>query len=161
MDKIVDLKKLSNERKNSAMIPQISFQETIHYLKCYYLSSNNSPSQQKIIHCIDKEIVKKRLSYKNQDIRKKKYNERTFISKEQIYDKMISSHMLCYYCKGKVCLFYSKVRQHDQWTLERIDNTFGHSDINTAIACLDCNLKRRNKNSNAFQFAKQMVIKKV
>jgi hypothetical protein len=161
MDKIVDLKKLPNERKNSVMNPQISFQETMYYLKCHYLSSNISLDEQKIMAAIEREIGKKRLSYKNQDISKKKFNERTFITKEQIYDKMISSQMLCYYCKGEVCIFYNKVRQPDQWTLERIDNIIGHSDVNTVISCLDCNLKRRNKNSNAFQFAKQLVIKKV
>ena len=69
--------------------------------------------------------------------------------------------MICYYCKNEVCIFYDTIRQSNQWTLERLDNLIGHSDTNTVIACLDCNLKRRTSSSNAFCFSKQLVIKKV
>ena len=75
--------------------------------------------------------------------------------------ELLVSNLKCYYCLCESSLFYTKIRQPDQWTLERIDNNLGHSYDNTVISCLDCNLKRRTKNSKDFQFAKQLVIKKV
>ena len=92
---------------------------------------------------------------------KKKYNETNFISETEIYEKLLGSNLNCYYCKCNVCLLYKTVRQPDQWTLERIDNYIGHTYTNTVISCLDCNLKRRDKSSDAFKFAKQLVIKKI
>ena len=60
-----------------------------------------------------------------------------------------------------VLLFYKNVREEKQWTLDRIDNNSGHSNINTVIACLQCNLQRRNTNDKKFLFTKQMrLIKK-
>ena len=33
----------------------------------------------------------------------------------------------CFYCKCNLSLLYQDVRQNDQWTLDRIDNTLGHN----------------------------------
>ena len=161
MDKKVDLKKTSNKRKNPTQVPSLTNEETLHYLRCYFIEEELSSEDKQVMKQINSEIKKKRTSYKSQDGSKKKYNESTFISENEIYEKLLSSNMKCYYCRSNTCIFYNKVRQPDQWTLERIDNLFGHSNINTVISCLDCNLKRRDKNSNAFQFAKQLVIKKI
>lgn len=159
MDKKVDLKKLPTKRKKS--VPLISIEETVNYLRCYFIPEDFSIKDKQIMKQINSEIKKKRTSYKSQDVSKKKYNEQTFISEKEIYEKMLVSDMKCYYCKCNTCIFYKEVRQSDQWTLERINNLHGHSNTNTVIACLDCNLKRRDKNSDAFQFAKQLVIKKI
>ena len=161
MDKIVNLKKAPVQRKKNAEMPEITYEKTMHLLGCYFVHSSFSPEDKKKSELIRSEINKKRTSYKTQDMKKKKYCERTFITEEQIYNKMLGSRMLCYYCRCRVCVLYREVRQPEQWTLERIDNLFGHTDENTVIACLDCNLKRGSKNSDAFQFAKQMVIKKI
>ena len=91
----------------------------------------------------------------------KKYNEFNFISIDEICGKLLTCNLICYYCKKEVIIFYDKVRQVNQWTLERLDNNIGHTYNNTVIACLGCNLGRRNKNSNGFKFYKQMVIKKI
>lgn len=161
MDKIVSLKKPSSPRKTRRALPDISCNETIHYLKCYYVDNNTSLNDKKIMRLIDTEVGKKRQSYKAQDIKKCKYSQDTFVTHEQIYEKMISAKMLCYYCKGEVVVLHKTTRQASQWTLERLDNTYGHSNKNTVIACLDCNLKRGCRNSDAFQFAKQLTIKKI
>jgi hypothetical protein len=45
-----------------------------------------------------------------------------------------------------------------QWTLDRIDNNFGHNIGNLVISCLKCNLKRRRINKNSFMITKNMVV---
>jgi hypothetical protein len=162
MDKRVYLKKAPVERKKcKTALPVITYEEMMYYIKCHFISVDLTKEEEIISNTIASELRKKQNSYKRQDIDKKKYNEQSFIQINEIYEKMLESNMKCYYCREKVCIFYNEVRQPNQWTLERIDNMLGHSSKNTVIACLDCNLKRRDKNSNAFQFAKQLVIKKI
>ena len=48
-----------------------------------------------------------------------------------------------------------------QWTLDRINNNLEHSNENTVVACLKCNLERRRINKLAFQFTKNLHIKKL
>ena len=105
-------------------------------------------------------IKKKINSYKQQDIKKEKYNELLFINYDQVINKLVESKMKCYYCRSNVIINYTHVREPNQWTLDRIDNNKGHINDNVIIACLKCNLERRNKSSNGFKFAKQLVIKK-
>lgn len=160
MDKKVELKKQPKKRKNLTM-EQYCYLSTDNYLKelsKFYINNND---QNPIFSSIIKELKKKQQSYKCQDVRKKKYNVDTFITIDDIVGKLLTSKMICYYCKKEVCIFYDTIRQSNQWTLERLDNLIGHSDTNTVIACLDCNLKRRTSSSNAFCFSKQLVIKKV
>ena len=48
-----------------------------------------------------------------------------------------------------------------QWTLDRLDNRYQHSDKNCVISCLQCNLQRRCLDDKKFLFTKQMnLIKK-
>lgn len=161
MDKKVHLKKPQFERKKSVITPELTYEETLQYLKYYFVSDNLEENDAHILKLIASEIKIKRNSYKRQDINKKKFNEDTFISEPEIYEKLLTSNLNCYYCRSKVCIFYKTVRQSNQWTLERINNIIGHSSTNTVISCLDCNLKRRNKSSDAFKFAKQLVLKKI
>lgn len=105
-----------------------------------------------------REIKKKITSYKNQDVIKKKYDENLFIKKEEVLEKLVSSKLLCYYCQKPVYIIYKYVRQDDQWTLERLDNSKGHYNDNVVISCLKCNLKRRTSNHEYFKFTKQLKI---
>ena len=68
--------------------------------------------------------------------------------------------MKCFYCCCEVYLIYETVRQMNQWTLDRIDNSFGHNKNNLVISCLECNLKRRNIDKDKFLFTKRLNIKK-
>ena len=108
-----------------------------------------------------KTIQKKINSYQAQDKKKKKFHPESFITFSQLVEKMVASKMHCYYCRYKVKLFYDYVREPLQWTLDRLDNSKGHGDRNTVIACLKCNLERRTRNDKKFLFSKQMkIIKK-
>jgi hypothetical protein len=107
-----------------------------------------------------REIDKKILSYKNQDINKKKY-ENNNISQAQTIEKIVVSKLKCYYCKSNMKLFYKKVRDMDQWTLDRIDNDLPHQNENVITCCLKCNLQRRKQNKDKFLFTKQLKINKL
>lgn len=113
-------------------------------------------------------LKKKLASYKQQDI-KKGYTDyddfhdyADFITLENIIEKLVSCAMKCYYCNTNTHILFKNVREESQWTLDRLNNYDEHSNINTIICCLKCNLQRRRKNSTKFKFSKQMgVIKKI
>ena len=107
-----------------------------------------------------REIDKKITSYKTQDINKNTYDDNN-ITQEQATEKLVTSKLKCYYCKCNMKLFYKKVRDMEQWTLDRIDNDLSHTDDNVIVACLKCNLQRRRQNKDKFLFTKQLKIKKI
>lgn len=100
----------------------------------------------------------KRNGYKTQDLKKEIYNQSTMITMEELNKKLIDCSLTCYYCSKHVKVLYRNVRDPLQWTLDRIDNSKNHSDKNTLISCLNCNLKRRNINKNDFFFSKNMIL---
>jgi len=104
--------------------------------------------------------------YKQQDIKKKYDDYNNFITLENIIEKLVTSEMLCFYCNVKTLILYKNSREQCQWTLDRINNYDEHSNSNTIICCLKCNLQRRRKNSAKFKFSKQLehnliVLKKL
>ena len=109
---------------------------------------------------IEERNLKKITSYKTQDISKKNYNESLLISLSEAIEKLVCSKLKCHYCKESVLLFYKNVRDSKQWTLDRIDNDLCHSNENTLISCLHCNLQRRTRDMEKFLFTKQLKIKK-
>ena len=107
-----------------------------------------------------KELHKKINSYKQQDIKKDK-NLDGLISYEELLEKLVVSKLKCYYCRKDVLLLYENNREQKQWTLDRLDNSLGHTKDNVVVCCLKCNLERRCLNDEKFLFTKQMrIIKK-
>jgi hypothetical protein len=96
--------------------------------------------------------------YKQQDILKKKLEEDYLVKFNEVIDLLINCGMKCVYCSQQVYILYERVREMKQWSLDRIDNDIGHNSGNLLIACLECNLKRRRTNKDAFMFTKNMVI---
>jgi hypothetical protein len=103
-------------------------------------------------------IKNKILNYKQQDILKKKLHETNFVKFEETIELLRTCNMKCCYCSSEVYILYEHVREIKQWTLDRINNDIGHNSGNLVIACLECNLKRRRTNKDAFMFTKNMVI---
>ena len=103
-------------------------------------------------------IKTKICSYKQQDIFKKKLNEEQFVTFEEVVELLKICGLTCHYCSEHVFILYEKVRETKQWSLDRINNDIGHNSGNLVIACLECNLKRRRTNKDAFMFTKNMVI---
>ena len=69
------------------------------------------------------------------------YDESRFITYEYILQKLKET-MECFYCHHPVFVLYERVRDPTQWTVERVDNHFGHNIGNVEIACLGCNIRR-------------------
>jgi hypothetical protein len=102
-------------------------------------------------------IQKKISAYKQQDKKSGKDGE-PLITMDELIQKIILSNLLCYYCHEAMYLLYSVEREPKQWSLDRIDNSLGHTNQNVVLCCLQCNLKRRTQNHSAFLFTKQTKI---
>ena len=114
-----------------------------------------------IIKIIKNQISSKLSGYKQQDILKKVFDKEKIIKYEEIIEKLKNCDLKCYYCNENVYLLYKLVREMKQWSLDRIDNNIGHTCDNVFISCLECNLKKRTKNSDSFLFTKQLKINKI
>ena len=121
-------------------------------------SSENSTENSKEKEIILKEIENKISSYRQQDLLKKHFDEKEFITSEILIPKMVESNMKCYYCSCEMFILYENVREMSQWSVDRIDNSMGHNKDNFVLSCLNCNIKRRKISSDKFLFSKQMNI---
>lgn len=105
-----------------------------------------------------REIDKKIKGYKSQDIQKEIFDLNGFISLDQVIEKLVLSKLKCFYCKEKCELLYKNVFAKKQWTLDRIDNDYGHNYNNVVICCLECNIKRGDMDSERFKRGKEIKI---
>jgi hypothetical protein len=111
-----------------------------------------SPSQRMVYS----QVKTKLRSYKEQDVKKNKHDSLKFVTPVFILNKLKDSSMICFYCKESTSILYEYVREPKQWTIERLDNTYGHNNDNVVIACLSCNLRRRTS-----QFERYLTTKKI
>jgi hypothetical protein len=155
-----DRKPIVQTNKNKRVITQSkgwTFNESdyqnekqLDYLKT--LITENTPNQQQ--RFILQQINNKLSGYKSQDVIKKIYNESAFIKIDTVIQLLIESCLHCFYCKNDIKVLYEVVRDTDQWTLDRIDNSLGHNTGNVFIACLSCNLRRKTMYHERYVFTK-------
>jgi len=119
---------------------------------------DSNAEKDKYLSTIISHIKTKICSYKQQDILKKKLDETNFVSFNEVIKLLQGCSLKCHYCSEEVYILYERVREMKQWSLDRVDNSIGHNTGNLVIACLDCNLKRRRTNKDAFMFTKNLVI---
>jgi hypothetical protein len=105
-----------------------------------------------------KEIERKMCGYKHQDLEKDVFEVEQFIPLLEIINKMIDTELKCYYCKQEMLVLYEYIREARQWTIDRDNNDLGHNVNNYVLACLECNLKRKRRQKDAFLFTKQLNI---
>jgi hypothetical protein len=110
---------------------------------------------------IVREIELKRKAYIYQDKHHEIYDPMYSITTNRIIELIVSSELLCYYCREICQLTYKESMCRKQWTLDRIDNDYGHNHTNVVIACLDCNLKRGTMDSERFRQGKQFTFRKL
>jgi hypothetical protein len=124
------------------------------------VSSSDQVENPEVLSVIEKEIDSKIGGYRSQDIKKGLYDEDEFVDKSTVVDLMLSCQNGCYYCRQPVKIAYETSREPKQWSLERIDNSIGHTKTNVVIACLHCNLTRKTMYHERFAFTKQLTISK-
>jgi len=131
-------------------------QDYIKELKTNHIQSTN------ICKVISRQIKQKISGYRNQDILKNKLEKEKFISFEKTITLLDDCKLSCYYCKEQVLVLYENVREPKQWSLDRLDNDFGHNVGNVVISCLSCNLRRKTMYHERFAFTKQLnIVKKL
>lgn len=107
---------------------------------------------------LKREIVKKIISYKTQDISRNILNKDKFIDLSSVMLRLLESDLKCYYCNCDILVLYDTSREMSQWSIDRIDNDQGHNIDNYHISCLRCNLERRRKSVEKFLFTKHLTI---
>ena len=131
-----------------------------NYINNGYIIDKSNTENINYTKTMIRQIERKIYGYKQQDIEKNKFNDGKFINIINVIDKMYECSLLCYYCNCKMAILYTIVREGCQWTVDRIDNDYGHNNDNFVLACLDCNLKRRCRSSDKYLFTKQLNIVK-
>ena len=124
------------------------------------IHNNNEIVDISLCKIIIKQMNHKIHGYRTQDVLKNLLDENNFVGFLDVLDLYIKSDGLCYYCKKHVQILYEYVREPSQWTLDRIDNLFGHNRDNVLLACLSCNLARRTMYTERYSFTKQLTISK-
>ena len=133
-----------------------SHQIQVSLLNKFYMRQSDDMD----IH-VKREITRKISGYKSQDMKKNIFDPTQLITFSNVLEKLVASKLRCIYCSSVVKVLFTCVRDQQQWTLDRIDNNVCHSETNTVICCLKCNLQRRVMAVNKFTFTKQLKIKKV
>ena len=136
---------------------ELSFDTQLEILKnLFYKDTLINGS--KLTNFITSHIKTKISSYKHQDLLKNIFLETDFVSFDHVIDLLNECNMKCHYCACETYLLYEFVREMKQWSLDRINNDIGHNKGNLVIACLECNLKRRRTNKDAFFMTKNLTI---
>ena len=154
---------LKNIKRCDDIIPEIGECYNNHYkqkqaINSIYLNMNDKDNK---LDLIKREVYKKISGYKAQDEKKKILCEKSFVDFDNVVQRLVECKLKCFYCSCNVALIYSDIRQKNQWTLDRIDNSQGHNKNNVLIACLQCNLERRDIDRDKFYFTKNLVINKL
>ena len=102
-------------------------------------------------------LGKKISSYTAQDVAK---GRETCLPPDEVLERLITSKLTCYYCSKAVLFHYTASREPRQWTLDRIDNSIGHTLPNCVVCCLDCNLRRRTTDQAKYEFTAKLQLEK-
>lgn len=166
--KMVDSNKKKKEKKKKVETntwglnePELSFDIQLDVLKNIFnniFNNNSLINDSKLTNFITSHIKTKISSYKHQDLLKKIFLEPEFVTFDHVIGLLNECNMKCHYCACETYLLYEFVREMKQWSLDRINNDIGHNKGNLVIACLECNLKRRRTNKDAFFMTKNLTI---
>ncbi len=152
--------KLEHTEIKNAMRGTVNYEEPDHKQQVTIVNKYFMGEDDGMKESLVREIRSKIRGYKNQDTKKHIFDETLLVDVSSVTEKLVASKLLCHYCKHPVKVLFSGVRDERQWTLDRIDNDACHSDENTVICCLKCNLERRVTDAKKFTFTKQLRITK-
>jgi hypothetical protein len=143
------------KRNENIKEEDISYIQQVSLINQLYMDINTN-TKNDITSVIVRELDRKLSGYKQQDIKKEIYDEHFFITYDDIVEMLVVSKLKCHYCRSIMKIIYKVVRDNQQWSLDRIDNDYGHTKENTIICCLKCNLQRRCINKDKFEFTKKI-----
>ena len=130
-----------------------TYNKQVQIINSLYL--NQEPEQNILAK---REISKKINGYKSQDIQKELLDLNRLISLDQTIEKLMVSKLKCFYCKENCELLYKNTLAKKQWTLDRLNNEYGHNHDNVVICCLECNIKKGEMDSDRFKQGKDIKI---
>ena len=130
-----------------------TYNKQIQIINSLYL---NQEQEQNIL--AKREISKKINGYKSQDVQKELLDLNRLISLDQAIEKLVLSKLKCFYCKENCELLYKNTLAKKQWTLDRVNNEYGHNHDNVVICCLECNIKKGEMDSDRFKQGKDIKI---
>ena len=131
--------------------------EELENLETVNVENMIETEENKLKKILLQQIKSKINGYAGQDKDKKLFCPEKFVTLNNVIELLKSSNMICYYCKEETQLMYEYVREPKQWTLERLDNSFGHNNDNVVISCLSCNLRRKTMASERYIKTKEMA----
>lgn len=134
----------------------ISYTQQVNLINQLYMEHTTTKNE--LTSVIVRELDRKISGYKQQDIKKEVYDEKCFITYNDVVEMLVACKLKCHYCSANMKIIYKLVRDDKQWSLDRIDNDYGHTRENTIICCLKCNLQRRCINKDKFEFTKKLSI---
>lgn len=105
---------------------------------------------------VSQQIRQKMYGYRAQDIMNGIFDINRFVKLTDIINKCRDCKLLCFYCHEPMLILYEFVRDPKQWTVERIDNDYGHNHDNFEIACLSCNCRRRTIHFERYLLTKRL-----
>lgn len=110
-----------------------------------------------LFRSVRRHLQDKLSGYKLQD-RRKQWDDAHVIRMPGLVRMISQCGLKCFYCACEVFVLYEKVLEPKQWSLDRCCNDKGHTEENVVVACLECNLKRRRQNKDAFLFTKTKAL---
>jgi hypothetical protein len=157
IDKIHQIKE--PERKNTMKWKlddtYYTYEQQIRIINMLYLEENTN-SEPGVL--TKREISNKITGYKNQDKQNNILDLNYIISLVDVIEKLMACKLKCFYCRENCELLYKNTFSKKQWTLDRIDNNYGHNHDNVVICCLECNVKRGDMDSERFKRGKEIKI---
>jgi len=152
---------VSNKKWGNMIKAKTEYEHKDQYGISDALEKKSSPLQQNPLEeCILQELQKKIGGYKTQDIHKGLHDPAKFVNIDDVIHLLYDSKMICFYCNTEVHVLYEIVREVNQWTLDRVDNSQGHNRDNVIIACLKCNLNRKTMYHERYAFTRQFTLVK-
>ena len=132
-----------------------TYEEQIRIINMLYLEENTKSEPGLLTK---REISNKLTGYKNQDKQNNILDLNYIISLGDVIEKLMACKLKCFYCRENCELLYKNTFSKKQWTLDRIDNNYGHNHDNVVICCLECNVKRGDMDSERFKRGKEIKI---
>ena len=108
----------------------------------------------------ERSIKRKIAGYRQQDVSKDR-NAKDNAEFRDVVSKLVMAKGCCTYCDSLLVLSGGENRNKLQWSLDRIDNSLGHTANNTVISCLACNLRRRARSHTKFLAGSRMAFVKM